>query len=759
MSLVTSPNVSSLTKTGGTTVSGAVTVTAGTNITITQSGQDFSFASTGGMSIGGTVTSGTTGSVLFIGAGPVLAQDNAKFFWDDTNFRLGIGTSSPGASIDTTGAIIAGGNLTFRKDFAPTISQSTATTTPSDLTIIPATAGSSGTNGSNLVLNGGTYGGGLSNGGGVNITGGTGLTGGTVAILGGGGLGGGAVTIAGNSGASGAAGGSISISGGASSSSGAGGTVTINGGASTSGSIGNVILASAGVGRIGMGTTSPGAFLEIKEPAGTGAQEPSLLITAPAHTALTTGTEYVDVNLNLSRTIQWAGSTTLATQRSVLIGAPTLTFASNTNLTAAYTVEIGGCPSPSTGILNASTVAALNIVSGTVTTSTNAAIGIIVNAPTGALTTNAALVALGGGIGINTSTPKGLLDILVTSITSSANNIVCIDGTTRYTSMYVGGTVLTSLGGTNSSGFLLDFGWSPTANSAFSVLANQTFFTFQGTFNSTGSIQAFLSNTNFDSSGTASNVRAISAAVTTTAASSGNMTTTSVFRSVFSANGSGTHATVVLFDASGLNIAAGTITTAYGFRVPNPSITGTGAITNFTGLRLDDNTAAIGSTKLAIDIAGKYNSDYNGKITKYNNISTVSNGVPSEYATVDLTTQAAAISATTIYTPITTGMFRISVYLQVTRAASTSSILGGATGVVITYHDGDGNVAQTNTVALATTAGAIAVTSAGNSTATNLSGTLLIYANSSTAIQYAIGYTSVGGTTMQFAAHLKVEAL
>jgi len=40
------------------------------------------------MSIGGTVVDGTTGSVLFIGPGPVLAQNNAKFFWDDTNFAL-----------------------------------------------------------------------------------------------------------------------------------------------------------------------------------------------------------------------------------------------------------------------------------------------------------------------------------------------------------------------------------------------------------------------------------------------------------------------------------------------------------------------------------------------------------------------------------------------------------------------------------------------------------------------------------------------
>lgn len=46
------------------------------------------------MAIGGTVTSGTTGSVLFVGAGPVLAQDNANFFWDDTNNHLLVGAAT-----------------------------------------------------------------------------------------------------------------------------------------------------------------------------------------------------------------------------------------------------------------------------------------------------------------------------------------------------------------------------------------------------------------------------------------------------------------------------------------------------------------------------------------------------------------------------------------------------------------------------------------------------------------------------------------
>jgi hypothetical protein len=53
-----------------------------------------------GMSIGGAVTSGTTGSILFIGSSSALTQDNSNFFWDNSNKRLGIGTNSPSYRVD-----------------------------------------------------------------------------------------------------------------------------------------------------------------------------------------------------------------------------------------------------------------------------------------------------------------------------------------------------------------------------------------------------------------------------------------------------------------------------------------------------------------------------------------------------------------------------------------------------------------------------------------------------------------------------------
>jgi len=55
------------------------------------------------LTIGDAITSSTSGSILFADASNQLAQDNANLFWDNTNNRLGLGTTSPVAALDVNG--------------------------------------------------------------------------------------------------------------------------------------------------------------------------------------------------------------------------------------------------------------------------------------------------------------------------------------------------------------------------------------------------------------------------------------------------------------------------------------------------------------------------------------------------------------------------------------------------------------------------------------------------------------------------------
>lgn len=65
----------------------------------------------GGVKLGRLAATLTQGSVVFAGASGVLAQDNANFFWDDTNNRLGILTASPQTRLQVGGAVGASGNV------------------------------------------------------------------------------------------------------------------------------------------------------------------------------------------------------------------------------------------------------------------------------------------------------------------------------------------------------------------------------------------------------------------------------------------------------------------------------------------------------------------------------------------------------------------------------------------------------------------------------------------------------------------------
>jgi len=69
---------------------------------------DLSNGVTGTLPVGnggtGTATVFTAGSVIFAGASGVYSQDNASLFFDNTNDRLGIGTTTPNQKLQVTGS-------------------------------------------------------------------------------------------------------------------------------------------------------------------------------------------------------------------------------------------------------------------------------------------------------------------------------------------------------------------------------------------------------------------------------------------------------------------------------------------------------------------------------------------------------------------------------------------------------------------------------------------------------------------------------
>lgn len=83
------------------------------NVTLTPSGSTHTLGWFGQLPVsrGGTgVGSFTTGSLFFFN-GSTFAENNSKLFWDNTNNRLGIGTSSPTVPLEVSGSAKISGNL------------------------------------------------------------------------------------------------------------------------------------------------------------------------------------------------------------------------------------------------------------------------------------------------------------------------------------------------------------------------------------------------------------------------------------------------------------------------------------------------------------------------------------------------------------------------------------------------------------------------------------------------------------------------
>lgn len=116
-----------------------------------------------------------------------------------------------------------------------------------------------------------------------------------------------------------------------------------------------------------------------------------------------------------------------------------------------------------------------------------------------------------------------------------------------------------------------------------------------------------------------------------------------------------------------------------------------------------------------------------------------------EVAAFDATLQGAAITGQLLVTPAKAGLYRITAYAVVTRAASTSS----SVNVTVGYTDSDSGAAitVTSTAQTGNTVGAICLA------------TFVVNSINAVNILANTTYASVGGTTMQYAVHFRVEQL
>jgi hypothetical protein len=143
--------------------------------------------------------------------------------------------------------------------------------------------------------------------------------------------------------------------------------------------------------------------MSLTQPVNTSGAPTALLVTGGAHTTLTASTENIDVNINLARTVQHATGA-LATQRAMVIRAPTYSFVAASTITNAATLAISAAPTAGTNatITNSYAVwvqAGTARFDGTVSHATGAVDSW--NNDTGLSRVSAGILALGNGTAAN----------------------------------------------------------------------------------------------------------------------------------------------------------------------------------------------------------------------------------------------------------------------------------------------------------------------------------------------------------------------
>lgn len=338
----------------------------------------------------------------------------------------------------------------------------------------------------------------------------------------------------------------------------------------------------------------------------------SLTTITPAHTGLSA--EQQEVVIDMSSTKSWNASVTVPLQRSLYIKAPTLSGSVTSVFTQAAAVTISGVPTVASAAQVTTSIGFL-LEQVAIPSGVSTGIGFLIYAPT---TAGASTVSCGsfmdGNVGINTLTPGTWLDVKIVNLGSTANDITCIDGVTRYTGMYVGGTSITSAPGGGTSGFLLDFGWNSSINSSFGVSSNQILFNLEGSVNYTGSVQGNVISFNVNTSGgTLTQGTSLNAVFTTATGSTGAVTTARSARTGGTINGTGTVTTYVGLDQvfSTANVAV-TVTDGYFIRLNSPTKGASATVTNWDSILLEDNTLTVGTRKSHIRALGTTTSRHVG---------------------------------------------------------------------------------------------------------------------------------------------------
>lgn len=143
-------------------------------------------------------------------------------------------------------------------------------------------------------------------------------------------------------------------------------------------------------------------------------------------------------------------------------------------------------------------------------------------------------------------------------------------------------------------------------------------------------------------------------------------------------------------------------------------------------------------------------------LTKYNGIATVSNGIPAEYATIDLTGQTDSIGGTPIYVVPTDGQYRLSWNAKITTAGGVSSTIGPLS---VFYTDPDG-ITQNVTCLAQVSGGSLDKSDVGNSSDTFLLGIpMLLNCAASGTVSFNFAYASNPANDMAYNLHMTLERL